>query len=259
MRKMIAITALCMCGAFYLLYLLLVEKRTGDDYIFFILVLLLFPLSLKSFLDYRRLSSKENNFPVFVRDLTLNIKTGMEPVKAIFLLEDNDYGAMCDDVKLLASNLRLGVPVDQAFDVMAGNTKSRKIKRGISMISGAIRSGGEIEEILTILSAFLINDREVKSEISSKLFTYQLIFYIIFIIFITLNYFLLQNIFPMMGKSGFSVDVDFYDTLIFRSTMLLGIFMGMVSGKLTKGSIAGGVPDIFLLITIGYVLNRTIL
>jgi archaellum biogenesis protein FlaJ (TadC family) len=163
MRKMIAITVLCMCGAFYLLYLLLVEKRTGDDYIFFILVLLLFPLSLKSFLDFRRLSSKENNFPVFVRDLTLNIKTGMEPVKAIFLLEDNDYGAMCDDVKLLASNLRLGVPVDQAFDVMAGNTKSRKIKRGISMISGAIRAGGEIEEILTILSAFLINDREVNS------------------------------------------------------------------------------------------------
>ena len=63
----------------------------------------------------------------------------------------------------------------------------------------------------------------------------------------------------MMGKSGFSVDVDFYETLIFRSTMLPGIFMGMVAGKLTKGSIAGGVPDIFLLVIIGYVLNRTIL
>ena len=60
----------------------------------------------------------------------------------------------------------------------------------------------------------------------------------------------------MMGKSDFSVDVDFYDTLMSRSTMLPGIFMGMAGGKLTKGSIAGGVPDVFLLITIGYVLGR---
>jgi pilus assembly protein TadC len=210
-------------------------------------------------LDYRRLSSKEKHFPVFVRDLTLNIKTGMEPVKAIYMLEDNDYKALNDDVKLLASNLKLGVPVDQALDVMAGNTRSRRIKRSISMISGAIRAGGGIEEILTILSAFLINDREMKSEIGSKLFTYQLIFYIIFIIFISMNYFLINNIFPMMGKSGFSVDVDFYSALMFRSTMLLGIFMGMVGGKLTKGSIAGGVPDVFLLVITGYVLNRTIL
>ena len=60
----------------------------------------------------------------------------------------------------------------------------------------------------------------------------------------------------MMGKSGFSVDVDFYETLIFRSTMLPDIFMGLVGGKLTKGSIAGGVPDIFLLIPIGYLLGR---
>ena len=46
---------------------------------------------------------------------------------------------------------------------------------------------------------------------------------------------------------------------MFRSTMLPGIFMGMVGGKLTNGSIAVGVPDIFLLITIGYVLHKTIL
>ena len=48
-----------------------------------------------------QLSNKKNNHPIFVRDLTLNVKTGMEPVKAIILLEENDYGALSDDVKLL--------------------------------------------------------------------------------------------------------------------------------------------------------------
>jgi pilus assembly protein TadC len=48
-----------------------------------------------------QLSNKKNNYPIFVRDLTLNVKTGMEPVKAIILLEENDYGALSDDVKLL--------------------------------------------------------------------------------------------------------------------------------------------------------------
>ncbi len=259
MNKMIPVTAVCLCSAFCLLYLLVSGKVSGDDYVFFIFLLLLLPLSLKGFLDYRRLSSKEKNYPIFVRDLTLNIKTGMEPVKAIVMLEDNDYGALGDDVKLLASNLKLGVPMGEALEVMAHNTKSRKIKRTISVISGAVKTGGKIEEVFTILSAYLLNDREMKSEINSKLFIYQLTFFIIYLIFIAMNYFLLSNILPMMGKSGFPVDEDFYGMLMFRSTMLLGVFMGMVAGKLTKGSIAGGVPNIFLLVIIGWGLNRAVM
>lgn len=255
---MLLITALCLCGAFYFAYLLILEGLK-DDHIFFLSLLLLFPLALKFFLDYRLLYSKEKNFPVFVQDLALNIKTGMQPVKAIILLKDNDYGALSSDVKLLASNLNLGTPVDKALEAMAGNIKSTRIKRAISMISGAIRAGGRIEEVLTILSAYLINDREKKSEIDSKLFTYQLILYIVFIIYIAMNYFLLNNIFPIMKTSGFSVDESFYRALMFRSTLLLGVFMGITGGKLTKGSIAAGVPSVFLLLTIGYILHKTIL
>ncbi|HJH32643.1 MAG TPA: hypothetical protein C5S50_10840 [Methanosarcinaceae archaeon] len=259
MNKMIPVTAFCLCGAFCLMYLLVSGKVSGDDYIFFMLLLLLLPFSLKGFLDYRQVSSKEKNYPVFVRDLTLNIKTGMEPVRAIVMLEDNDYGALGNDVKLLASNLKLGVPLGEALEIMAKNTKSRKIKRTISVISGAVKTGGRIEEVFTILSAYLLNDREMKSEINSKLFTYQLMFFIIYIVFIAMNYFLYNNILPMMGESGFPVDVDFYGMLMFRSTMLLAVFMGLVSGKLAKGSIAGGVPNVFLLVSIGWVFNRTLL
>jgi len=259
MKKMIPLTALCLCGAFYLGYLLVTKRVAGDDYIFFMCILLLLPVSLTAFLNYRRLSGKEDNYPIFVRDLTLNIKTGMEPVKAIILLKDNDYGTLSEDVQLLASNLKLGVPVEEALDVMAVNTGSRKIKRTVSVISGAIRTGGEIKDVLTMLSAYLINEREMKSEINSKLFTYQLIFYIIFVIYIAMNYFLISNILPMMNESGFNVDLEFYRTLMFRSTMLLGLFMGMVSGKVTKGSIAGSVPNVFLLLVVGYVLSRGLL
>ena len=48
-------------------------------------------------------------------------------------------------------------------------------------------------------------------------------------------------------------------TLMFRSTMLPGVFMGMVAGKLTKGSIAGGVPNIFLLVIIGWLFFRAVM
>lgn len=256
MKKMHLLTALCLCGAFYLLYLLIEGKRSGDDYAFFIFILLLFPFSLNLFLDYYQLSSKERNFPIFVRDLAFNVKTGMEPVRAIILLKDNDYGALSGEVKLLASNLKLGVSVDKALESTIGNTKSKRIKRSISIISGSMRAGGEFDKMLMILSAYLTRDREIKSEIKSELFTYQLIFYIVFIIFISINYFLLKNILPMMNTSGFSVDVNFYETLMFRTTLLLGVSMGIVGGKLAKGSIAGGLPDAFLLSIIGYVLNK---
>ena len=258
MKKMIPVTAVCLCSAFCLLYFLVSEKVSGDDYIFLMLLLFLLPLSLKVFLNYRRLSGKEKNYPIFVRDLTLNIKTGMDPVKAILMLEDNDYGALGNDVKLLASNLKLGVPLSQALEIMAHNTKSGKIKRTISIISGSVKTGGRIEEVFTILTAYLINDREMKSEINNKLLIYQLIFFIIFIIFIFMNYFLQNSILPMMVESGFPVDEEFYGMLMFRSTILLGVFMGLVSGKLAKGSISGGMPDVFLLVFVGWVLNRTI-
>jgi hypothetical protein len=54
----------------------------------------------------------------------------------------------------------------------------------------------------------------------------------------------------------FILDVNFYGRLMIGSTMLPGIFMGMVGGKLAKGSIAGGVPDVFLLVIIGWVLHK---
>ena len=47
-----------------------------------------------------------------------------------------------------------------------------------------------------------------------------------------------------MGESGFPVDEDFY---------------GMVAGKLTKGSIAGGMPNIFLLVIIGWLFFRAVM
>lgn len=259
MRRLLLVTALCVCGAVYFLYLLVMERRYDEDYVFFLFLFLVFPPALKCFLDYRWLSGKEEYFPVFVRDLTLNIKTGMEPVKAISLLRDNDYGALSSDVRLLASNLAHGVTVEQALGVMAANIKSRRIKRALSVISGAMRTGGRVEEMLTLLSANLIQEREMKSEIDSKLFTYQLIFYIIFIVFISMNYFLLNNILPMMNKSGFNVDENFYRTLMFRSTLLLAVFLGLTGGKLTKGSIAAGVPKVFFLIIIGYILHKTII
>ena len=62
-----------------------------------------------------------------------------------------------------------------------------------------------------------------------------------------------------MNESGFNIDVGFYRTLMFRSTILLALFMGMVSGKVTKGSIAGSVPNVFLLLVVGYVLSRGLL
>ncbi len=255
MKKIIVVTIVCLSGV---VYLFISGKYSEEDYIFFIILLLMFPPALKAYLDYKELNSREHNFPIFVRDLTLNIKTGMEPVKSIILLKDNDYGALSRDIKLLSSNLSLGVSIKQALKIMADNTKSKRIKRAISIISGSIKAGGRIDDTLTILSAHLINEREMKSEIDSRLFTYQLIFYIIYIIFIAMEYFLLNNILPMMNKSGFYVDINFYRVLMLKSTLLLGFCMGITGGKLTKGSVAAGFPNVLIMLVIGYVLHKTI-
>ncbi len=211
-----------------------------DERIYLLSLLSALPVSLKLFLDYSNLRRKENEFTTFLRDLTLNIKTGMSITKAIEVTARGRYTALRKDLDSMMKNISLGMPVEKAFEAFGKEQKTRNIKRAVSVISTASRSGGKIGDVLSLLTSELLRVRANRAEMEASLHVYTASLYVIYLTYLTIAILSLTKLLPSMASADINVDLPYYDQLLFRSSMIIAVFSGLIAGKMGHGSIHAG-------------------
>jgi len=213
--------------------------------------------------NIKKEKEKEQKFLEFVRDIVENVKSGTPISRAILNVKNRDYGALRSHIEKLANQISIGIPLTRAFETFADGTKSLVIRRSISLISEANRSGGDINTILSSVAHSVNQTEVIQKERRAAIFNLTVQGYIIFFVFIliilVLQYFLMPLIKDIGPIKDLNVEINPAKEIdLTQANFLLLIFQsffaGLVIGKISEGKISAGVKHSFILISLALIL-----
>lgn len=214
-------------------------------------------------LFYARYSSRremEDQFLVFIEDLTESINSGMTLPLALQHVSEKDYRSLSPHVSSLAAQVDWGIPFHKALVVFAKRTRSVPIKRAVTTITQTYKVGGKIGETLRAIGESLLTLHKIKKErvasVHSQIIQSYIIYFVFILILVILQVALVPSLLPenIVGLGGTStapIQAVFASSLI-NFIIIQGLFAGLVTGKMSEGSIVAGIKHSLLLITIGY-------
>ena len=263
-------------------YFLAEEKPTNLIYFLFgsgFLIIIL-PFVIESVLETKIERNKDEMFLEFARALVESVESGTPISKSIINLRGKSFGSLSPHVEKLANQIEIGIPIKDAFETFAYDTKSKTIIRAITLIREAEKTGGNISTILESVANSVSEIEKLKAERRAAIASIVVEGYIIFFIFIIIMIVMEIKILPMTGgiMSASSGGVDFLGgaggeigfeggagdaakkatdfSFAFLSLLIAqGFFAGIVIGKLAEGKIKSGIKHSFIMVAMALLIS----
>ncbi len=237
---------------------------------FFAMIVLAIVSSVIQFLleikkEQDRQKEIEEKFIEFVRALVGTVKSGISIPQALRQIADKDYGALTKYTKKLAYQLEWGIPVDTALLTFSKDTGNTVIKRTLSIVLEAEKSGGDMESVLESVTDSVMHVKKMKAERKAETYSQMVQGYIVYVVFIGIMLLLQLKLFPLMqgmsgttGLEGMGMvggmfgegEATNMDMIFFALLMVQGFFAGIMIGKFAEGSLKQGLMHSLILMTI---------
>jgi len=215
-------------------------------------------------------AEKEDMFLEFSRNLVESVKAGTPISKSIINVRNKPYGVLSENIKKLANQISLGIPLGDALQIFSRDVKNKTISRALTLIGQAERSGGEIGGILESVTEAVSTSDKLKKERKAAISTLVVQGYIIFLVFITIILVLQFQILPMivgivpsgtslgiggLGGSGAPIDEEEIANSFLYLLLIQGAFSGLTIGKLSEGNIKPGIKHSFVLMLMAFLIS----
>ncbi|MCX6749767.1 MAG: type II secretion system F family protein [Candidatus Pacearchaeota archaeon] len=215
-------------------------------------------------------AEKEDMFLEFSRNLVESVKAGTPISKSIINVKNKPYGVLSENIKKLANQISLGVPLGAALQTFSRDVKNKTISRALTLIGQAERSGGEIGGILESVTEAVSTADKLKKERKAAISTLVVQGYIIFLVFIVIILVLQFQILPMivgivpsgtslgiggLGGSGAPIDEEEIANSFLYLLLIQGAFSGLTIGKLSEGNIKPGIKHSFVLMLMAFLIS----
>ena len=214
---------------------------------------------------------KEEIFVEFTRNLVESVKTGIPISKSIINVKDKPYGILSENVKKLANQIYIGIPLVKALQTFSRDVGNKTISRAITLIGQAEKSGGDIGEILeSVANAVSTSDKlnkERKAAISTLVVQGYIIFLVFIVIIIVLQFRLIPMIFSignlgLTSTGGVSTtaqasqinQLEISNAFLYL-LLIQGFFSGLIIGKLSERSLKAGLKHSFILMVISFLAS----
>ncbi len=222
------------------------------------------PPTLFFYSRYKAGKQIEQQFVLFIEDLTQSINSGMTLPMAIKYCSKRNYFSLSPYVNELAAQVDWGIPFRKALTTFAKNVKSKPIRRSVTTIIQTYNMGGKVSDTLDAVGKSLVEIGKIKDErtasVHSQIVTSYLLYFVFIFILIILQTFLIPALSmpeipgmaisaPTAGRTGEAYSSGFINFIIVQ-----GFFAGLATGKMAEGSIIAGFKHSILLITTGYTL-----
>ena len=221
--------------------------------------------------ENKRQKEVEEKFLEFVRNVVGTVEAGVPIPKAIIQVSTEDYGALSQHVKKLARQIEWGIPTQQALTIFGIDTRNKVIKRSVSIVIEAEKSGGNIEDVLEAVTNSVVEIKKIKEERRASVYSQVVQGYIVFFVFIIIMLVLEVKLLPPLtnltnvsfgaGGGGISdVGGPSGGTIgdlsgVFTSMVLIqGFFVGIMIGKFSEGDLKFGIKHSLILMITGYLI-----
>lgn len=246
-----------------------------------ILIISLVIASIQFWIDFfnelKRQKEIEQKFLEFIRALVSTVRSGLPIPQSIVSIADEDYGALNPHVKKLKNQLELGIPLHNALITFSEDTGNSIIKRSISIVIEAEKSGGDIEDVLESVVESVVSVKKMKEERKAEAYSQIVQGYIVFFVFIGIMLILQLKLFPQLTKmsgsfgsalgglgvgllSGVSGEGGALnlDRIFLGLVLIQGFFAGIMIGKFSEGDLKQGLFHSIILMTLSTLVIVTV-
>ncbi len=220
----------------------------------------------------KRISSIEERLPDFLRDVAEAGRFGMTLSESIIVASSGRYGPLTKEIKKMAAQIEWGVPVNEALENFKERIKTPLVERMITIIIKANEAGGNVADVLNMVSHAAMEAQNVEKERVIEMQTYVFVMFIAFGVFLATILILAASFFPEMYKAGSALagvssvggtpisvqyklipEVEF---LFVVATLINAVGDGILAGVLSKGKYEAGFFLAFVMLLAGYVFLR---
>ncbi len=223
------------------------------------------PPVLMFYAKYKTSREIEQQFIVFIRDLSSSINAGMTLPLALNHCSKNDYMTLSPYVNDMAAQVDWGIPFNKALGTFSKRVDSVSVRRSVTTIVETYKAGGKISGTLEAINRSLVAiekiRRERSSSVHSEVVTSYMIFYVFIFILVILQSFLIPSLIqrPFSGAALSVMEApeslpssQQYAELFSIFIVMQGFFAGLATGKMAEGSLASGLKHSIVLIVTGY-------
>src|SRR5439155_1380348 len=140
----------------------------------------------------------ERRLPAFLRDVAEAGRFGMTLADAIVVSGGGRYGNLTPQIKKMAAQITWGVPATEALHLFATRVKTPMIERVVAIIVKSSDAGGDVADVLTMVSHDTKENQLTEDERRIAMSTYIAVIYISFMVFLVTIWILNVTFLPKM-------------------------------------------------------------
>lgn len=248
------------------------------DYAIFAILALIGPYGFYASAKERHTREIETRLPDFLRDVAEAGRFGMTLADAVVVASSGRYGRLTPEIKKMAAQIEWGVPASEAIRLFSERVKTPLVTRMASIIMKANDAGGNVADVLTMVSHDAKETILTQEERGVTMQTYVLVVYIAFFVFIATILILQGQFLPKMEEAGtqvskqaekagvgeipgVSIHVGIIPTISFiflLSVVVHAVGDGLLAGVIQKGSIPMGMRHSFIMLVAGFIMLRIV-
>jgi len=104
----------------------------------------------------------DKELPFALRHMSIEIRAGVGIYKTMQSIASSGYGPLSDGFRWVLYQVEKGVPTEEALEAWANRTKSQSLSRVTSHIIRALRTGGNLSEIMVTIAEDVSFERKMK-------------------------------------------------------------------------------------------------
>jgi flagellar protein FlaJ len=228
-----------------------------DDVIVISLIIILVPFIIFYEIQMKRINKIGESIPGFLRRLAAISEMGVPLFQAINSISKINLGVLSTEVKLMYKDIVWSRSLLEALTKFERRVNTISISRIVTLITKASESTANIKDTLRVAASDSDLSEKLMKQKFTVLFTYLIVVYISFFVFMLVLYVFATMFLPQMpeysGPSGMlsiSTQKEEYTTLFMHASVIQGFFSGIIAGQMVGESPFDGLKhSMFMMIT----------
>jgi flagellar protein FlaJ len=222
----------------------------------------------------RRIKQIEAATPELLERLASLNEAGMSMVEGFTRLRGSDLGVLSPEVDRIWRDLQYGSNAGDALIRFGRRVRTTTVTRLVILLTNAMEASGNMGPVLRIAAEQSRSDLKLRQRRRQQMFTYLVVIYISFIVFLVIIVAVNEVLVPSLpesvpapeesdlqrlgvgtgiaGRLG-SVDKAAYTLVFFHTALVQAVVSGFIGGQLGGGSLKDGAKHAGAMLTIAYV------
>ena len=247
--------------------------KRGINFIVFAMLVIMGPYGFYMQKKLKEVAAIEGRLPDFLRDVAEAGRFGMTLADAIVVASSGRYGRLTAEIEKMAAQIQWGVPASEALKLFNERVKTPMVSRVVSIIVKSSDAGGDVADVLTMVSHDAKETQLTEYERSIAMSTYIAVIYISFFVFLVTIAIINATFLPKMLEAseslttsgeggGGAVDsplasdlpniVESIKLAFFLAAIIHAVGDGLLAGVLDNGRVISGFRHSFLMLLIGF-------